>query len=411
MADPLPQTRTRSVGCVRIARSCRWATALLLALSGCGDAPAAMEVGGVGFTEEELLGLTPSRRAALRDLTALALSVDRQEVDALGAPLRANERTDRLWQQLQVEEILRDQGVGDDVLRARYSANPEYELTVRHLIVLSPRYEGATTRAEARGKAERALERILGGEPFPAVAAEVSEEPGAEGRQGLLEPGRRGAWVDEFWSAASALEVGEISPVVETQYGFHVLRLEDRAAVPFSEVRARVAADAAALITALEPDADRAPLPEGVELTPDLNALSEETAVVASFSGGQVTLSDLLDHAATLDPASWEAVRSGSDESRLEILDTVLRRAAVRVRAAAEGLEVDPAWEAATREGWHGRVQQWAEVLGFRSGMGDAGAKTAALQALSATGQMPRIARDEIRAIRGLLERRFGSMD
>jgi hypothetical protein len=399
----------RSSASLRALRRGAVAGAALLACLACSDAPPVLEVGGVGYTEQELLGLSPTRRETLRDLTGLVVTVDRDEVDALGAPQLEREETNRLWKRLQVEEILRAQGVGDEVLQARYSANPEHELTVRHLIVLSPRYEGEAARSEARAKATRALQRIRAGEPFPEVAAEVSEEPGAEGRQGLLEPGRRGAWVDEFWAAASALAVGEISPVVETQYGFHVLRLEGRSEVPFAEVRGRVAMEVAAMIAPLDGDASNAPLPEGLERPAELSAMVDETAVVASFTGGRVLLSDLLDHAATLDASTWEAVRAGADGAREEVLDAVVRRAAVRHRATEAGLEIDPAWREAALETWRGRVQQWAGVLGFRAGMGPDGVKEAALEALSATGQMPQITRDEVRSIRGLLDRHFGA--
>ncbi|HEX9710833.1 MAG TPA: peptidyl-prolyl cis-trans isomerase, partial [Candidatus Thermoplasmatota archaeon] len=69
----------------------------------------------------------------------------------------------------------------------------------------------------------------------------LAEEPGGEARAGLLPPGREGAWVPEFWAAALALEPGELSPVAETQYGYHVLRLEGRTIVPFPEARSVVA--------------------------------------------------------------------------------------------------------------------------------------------------------------------------
>ena len=49
-----------------------------------------------------------------------------------------------------------------------------------------------------------------------------------------------------------ALEPGEFSPVTETQYGFHVLRLEDRQIVPFEEDRPAVVARVSALIGSIE---------------------------------------------------------------------------------------------------------------------------------------------------------------
>ena len=56
--------------------------------------------------------------------------------------------------------------------------------------------------------------------------------------------------------AALALEPGQISPVTETQYGFHVLRLEDRQVVSFEEARPRVVAEVSALIGSIDEAAE-----------------------------------------------------------------------------------------------------------------------------------------------------------
>jgi len=362
-------------------------------------------VAGIAYTREEVLGLTPSRLESLAELTALAAAVSRDEVAALGAPLLRRQEADHLWERLQAERILQEAAVTDENLAALYATNPEHELTVRHLIVMSARYETDERRAEARAKAERALERIRSGEPFPEVAAEVSEEPGAEGRQGLLEPGRRGAWVDEFWNAATALEVGGISGVVETQYGFHVLRLEGRAPVPFPEVRDRVAMEAARMMGTVEASVDRAPLPEGFALAPELASLTDPGATVATFQGGEVTLDELLDHAATLDARTWTAVRDGTGRARAVVAESAARVQAVRAEAAAEGIQADPAWREAAEEAWAGEVQRWADALGLRAGMGPEGIKAAALAALSATGQLPQLTRDQVHDRGGLLAR------
>jgi parvulin-like peptidyl-prolyl isomerase len=70
---------------------------------------------------------------------------------------------------------------------------------VRHLVVLSERWRPAAHRDSARAVATEALERARAGEAFEALAAEYSDEPGAAERGGLLEPGREGSWVPEFW--------------------------------------------------------------------------------------------------------------------------------------------------------------------------------------------------------------------
>ncbi len=231
--------------------------AAVLVLAGCGGSESvAFTVADVEYTESELLGLPDSQRELLAELTAFTTIVAEERVDELVEPWVDSARVAWMWDQLRAEARIDSAGVTDEVLRTRYATAPQYELTIRHLIVFSERYEPPEVRAEAQAKAQAALERIESGEPFPDVAAEVSDEPGAESREGLLNPGRQGAWVPEFWAAASALEVGEISGVTETQYGYHVLRLEGRDTVPFAEARSDVVREVATLMGPLD-----APLP------------------------------------------------------------------------------------------------------------------------------------------------------
>jgi len=225
----------------------------VLAAAACGGGdPVAFTVAGVDFTETELLGLPDERRGLLAELTAFSAVIADERVGELVQPWVDSARVAWLWTQLQAEARIDSAGVSDEVLRSRYTTAPEYELTVRHLIVFSERYEPPEVRAEAQVKAVAALDRIVAGEPFAQVAAEVSDEPGAESREGLLNPGRQGAWVPEFWAAASALDIGEVSGVTETQYGYHVLRLENRVTVPFEEARSSVVRDVATLMGPLD---------------------------------------------------------------------------------------------------------------------------------------------------------------
>ncbi len=92
---------------------------------------------------------------------------------------------------------------------------------------------------------------------------------------------------------------------------------------------------------------------------------------------------------------------------RDRLLDRVVRRAGVRARAREAGVAPDPLWQAEAREDWRERVQQWARVFGFRTGMGTEATRAAALEALRATGQMHGITRDQVSEIRGLLRRHF----
>lgn len=394
--------------------------AAILATSACGDAPPALALADVGYSSEEVLGLSESRLATLRELTALGLAVERGQVSLLGDPLVSRQEANHLWERLQVEDILEENGIREAQLRGVYRQDPEYELTVRHLVILSERYETDARRQEARDRARAALDRVRSGEDFPTVAGLVSEEPGADASQGLLEPGREGTWVDEFWNAASGLDPGEISDVVETPYGFHVLRLEGRRVVPFLEVRDAVAARVARELGTLEPDATAADLPDswtaadtvagaGGQLNNGiLNALDLEADAdtdVLVLPGGTVRLRTLLDFAATLPPGDWTAVRDGAGNAREEAARNAARILAVRERAAAEGLTVEDDWIRERRSEWQQQVEGWSSLFGFGDGMGVEGLKSVALEALGASGQAAELARREIHGHLGLLDR------
>lgn len=252
-----------------IARRVGIAATLVFTLFACtSEESAVLTVGEVGFSETDLLGLSPTRRELLSHLAAFAISQSRNEAEQLFSGAIEIEVDDQRYRRAEAERLLNEAGIDDAELERRYAAAPEWELTIRHLIVLSGRYETEATREAARQKATRALERIRTGEPFPDVAAEVSEEPGAEGRQGLLNPGREDAWVDEFWEAGLALEVGGISDVVETQYGFHVLRLEDRQPVAFAEARSAVVLRIGEQLGLEAQSTANAPRPGAVEFSP-----------------------------------------------------------------------------------------------------------------------------------------------
>jgi len=226
--------------------------ALVVVAAACSAEPPALTIDDVIFLETELLGLSNARRAQLAEITAFGLATAREELPLRLAPILEQAREAALLRQFAAEKVLTETGVDDDQLLAHYLTNPAIELTVRHVLFFSERWRPDSHRELARRKAEAAIARLEAGDPFPVVAADLSEEPGAEGREGLLPPGRKGSWVSEFWTAALALEPGEISPVTETQYGFHVLRLEDRRPVPFEEARPTVVAEVSALIGSVE---------------------------------------------------------------------------------------------------------------------------------------------------------------
>jgi hypothetical protein len=81
--------------------------------------------------------------------------------------------------------------------------------------------------AAKKAKAEEILNRVKGGEDFATVAKETSEDPGSKDKGGLYEDIRMGQMVKPFEDAAMSVQPGEIVPtLVETDFGYHIIKLE-----------------------------------------------------------------------------------------------------------------------------------------------------------------------------------------
>jgi len=98
------------------------------------------------------------------------------------------------------------------------SMKPEEEIHARHILV--------STEAEAK----EVKERLMKGEDFATIAKEKSKDPSAEG--GDLGFFGRGQMLKPFEDAAFALKEGEISDPVQTQFGWHIIKVEEKRTRP-----------------------------------------------------------------------------------------------------------------------------------------------------------------------------------
>jgi peptidyl-prolyl cis-trans isomerase D len=140
------------------------------------------------------------------------------------------ERVRLAYVELQPEDLIEEASLTEEELRQRYEAARQRYLTpearrASHILITP---EEAGGEDAARTRAEELRERIAAGESFEALAAEFSDDPvSAEqgGDLGWIEPEDM---VDAFEEALYDLEsAGDLSQPVETQFGWHVIRLEE----------------------------------------------------------------------------------------------------------------------------------------------------------------------------------------
>ncbi len=124
-------------------------------------------------------------------------------------------------------------------------AIPE-QVRASHILAMTqpkdPNADPNQVKAAAKEKIEKLYKQVKEGGDFAAIAKENSDCPSAaEGGDLGLNP--REAWVKPFSDAAFALKVGEVSNIVETQFGYHIIKVtdhKDASTTPFEEAKTRI---------------------------------------------------------------------------------------------------------------------------------------------------------------------------
>jgi peptidyl-prolyl cis-trans isomerase C len=140
--------------------------------------------------------------------------------------------------------------IADAAINAYYRDNRDRFLlpeavTASHILIRVNPDASAEQRAEARRKAAGIRDQILGGADFGRTARDLSEDSGTALSGGLVGTFPRGQMDPAFEAAAFSGKPGEISDLVETPYGFHIIRVDEHLAgrmQTLDEVRADITA-------------------------------------------------------------------------------------------------------------------------------------------------------------------------
>jgi peptidyl-prolyl cis-trans isomerase C len=161
--------------------------------------------------------------------------------------LRDNVRMDLLVNRLLENEVNAKLSVKPADVSAFYEKNPDKfkqseSVRASHILIIVPPGADANTKAAAKARAEAALKAVRAGQDFAAIAREYSQDGSAQ-HGGDLNFITRGQTTPAFENVAFALKVGEISDVVESPFGFHIIKVTERRpgrAVPFPEAAAQI---------------------------------------------------------------------------------------------------------------------------------------------------------------------------
>lgn len=214
-----------------------------LALIGALPARAATlaKVDGVEITDADLKiaadelgpGLPPELDAKARETYVLDYLIDvllvakKAEADKLGDSPEFQRQMAFARQKALMEAEMTKVSAGavtDAAIQQTYdqaakNQKPVEEIHARHILV------------DTEEQAKAALARVKGGEDFIKVAIDVSKDPGSPG--GDLGFFTRDKMVPEFADAAFKMEAGQISEPVKSQFGWHIIKVEEKRVKPF----------------------------------------------------------------------------------------------------------------------------------------------------------------------------------
>ena len=209
----------------------------------------------LAVAEEEAGQLPPMSPNAKKDylvqfVTDMILMSQAAEAKKMGDTLEfkrklAFNREKLLMEQLLQKagkEALTDKAMHDVYDEAAKQMGQEQEVHARHILIRAAAGDDKASK-EAQDKIKAIIVRLKKGEDFAKVASEATEDPSGKANGGDLGYFSKEQMVPEFSDTAFKLDKGQISEPVKTQFGWHVIKVEDKRVKPvppFDEVKPQI---------------------------------------------------------------------------------------------------------------------------------------------------------------------------
>jgi peptidyl-prolyl cis-trans isomerase C len=185
---------------------------------------------------KEIQGQFPSEDAFKQMLTSRKTTIEQ---------VRGDVRQDITVQKLIANAIADKVAVKPEQVTDFYAKNPDQfkqpeRVRASHILITVPKGADAAAKAAARTKAADILKDVKAGKDFAALAKQHSQDPGSAQNGGDLGFFQQGQMVGPFNDVAFKLTPGQVSDLVETEFGFHIIKVAEKQtarAVPLDEVR------------------------------------------------------------------------------------------------------------------------------------------------------------------------------
>lgn len=140
---------------------------------------------------------------------------------------------DFLASQYLTQEIVNKIKVTENDMKLYYKTRPDELKTpetvrARHILIMIDKSASEDAKGKAKEKAESILKRARAGEDFAKLASESSNDIVSKAKGGDLGFFPKGRMAPEFEKAVFSLKPGEVSGIVETQFGFHIIKVEEK---------------------------------------------------------------------------------------------------------------------------------------------------------------------------------------
>ena len=193
----------------------------------------------------------PGKRQFAEDYLRLRVLAAAGEKDGLASEPKVKAQLKLLRENTlanaQLEKMRESIKISDAEAKAKYDERKAQleRAKARHILIAfqgSPAApaEGALTDDAAKAKAEEIRTKIANGADFVELAKAESHDTVSGANGGDLGEFSRGQMVPEFDQAVFTAKAGELAPVVRTQFGYHVIQVQEKGLVPFEEVREQI---------------------------------------------------------------------------------------------------------------------------------------------------------------------------